>query len=335
MKTKIARRAFTLVEMLTVIGILAIVMAIVIPAVGMARRAARNADAKNLLGQVGNAVSSFSNDQRRMPGYFSARQMGSETNATHGLTMMENILIDLVGGVTTQAPVAGAIITVGPGPMAADQVVLDLAAMGSSTRSNTGAVSKGYLPMDAKRFVPQGVVSGAITDRNKRATTSADDHYFFPTLVDPFGQPVLAWMADDVPSTGPFTALNTSTSTAGAKYYWAQNAGFLDAQGLGKQGEDQRFVAGTSGSIISSAAGANALLSMAALLGNPASPVPGSIPVVPQAARAPILLQSAGADGVYMGARDRGGRPGVVNYTANQDPFIGGLFDDLIAGAGH
>jgi prepilin-type N-terminal cleavage/methylation domain-containing protein len=327
-------RAFTLIEMLTVIGILAILIAIIIPAVNGARNAARKADTRVQMTGVMQAVSAFQADNRRLPGYFSPRQMGSTLNATRGFTTMENMMIDLLGGVTTQAANGTTIITVGPGTTPQDQVVLDVSAMGSSTQNKSGTTTKSYIAFDAKRFVQQGVENGAVTNVNARVGSSPNDHYFIPTLVDPFGQPILAWMADDVPSAGAFADLNSSG--AGARFYQVQNAGFLNASNVGKAKKSQRYA--DSGSVLS---GDNSLTniqrSMEALLGNASQPDPSAPAATPRplAVRAPLVLHSAGLDGVYVGKLDKGARAGLVTYQANQDPFGGALFDDLIVTGGN
>ncbi len=56
------RSGFTLVELLTVIAIIAILMALLFPAVNAAKNAAKKASAKNDLTQLVNAVKSFYND---------------------------------------------------------------------------------------------------------------------------------------------------------------------------------------------------------------------------------------------------------------------------------
>lgn len=65
------RGAFTLVELLVVIGILAILAAIVLPAIQYAREASRRTACKNNLRQVALATKMYHDAKRRFPhGYF-------------------------------------------------------------------------------------------------------------------------------------------------------------------------------------------------------------------------------------------------------------------------
>ena len=87
--------------------------------------------------------------------------------------------------------------------------------MGSSTQSKSGVISKAYLPLDAKRFVPQGYdpTTGAALDQTRRLSAGPADLCYFPTLIDAFGQPILAWAADEVPAAGTNTiAFDNSTN---------------------------------------------------------------------------------------------------------------------------
>jgi prepilin-type N-terminal cleavage/methylation domain-containing protein len=337
---QLARRAFTLIELLTVIGILAIVIAIIIPAMNLARRAAKNADTRSTLSNLSQAISLFNNDKRHYPGYFGTREMGAATNASAagGFDTMSNIMLDLMGGVTTTA-VGGSVIAVGP---SATTVNVDLASFGATQQSGNGATVRGYFVPDGKKMVAQ---SGA------GQRFGGNQNNLLPSLVDAFGQPILAWAQDETPSDGAF-AVDAYTPATPAKFYWAQNAAFLKGgnspatgvTSLGKLAENQTFSAG-AGSLLSDTnttppmpatvpPTTGHITTMLALLGNPAAPDDVSA-TSPKSSRGPIILHAAGADGVFVGAQDRGGKSGVVKYTANQDSFNGPLFDDQIMAAGH
>jgi len=343
--TRLCRAAFTLVEMLTVLGILAIVIAIIIPVMGKARNAARNADTRTTLNTLGQAIASFNTDQRRLPGYFNAKLMGDPVNAsTYGWDGCGNLMLDLIGGITTQAQnVSAGIITVGPGNGAQSQVNVDLHALGATTQSKSGVVNRGYYTMDTKRFVAQNQPGQRF---------GGNDNALFPSLIDNFGQPILAWVSDEgANSSAAMSAIDASNANApnGARFYWASNAAFLNngpngVTALGRIGASQVYTnINRSGSLLSPANNNTApgdprnarVVTMDALLGNPASPSEPPAPIVPLAARGPIVLHSAGVDGVFLNGQDVGGRPGYVQYRANQDAFGGGLFDDIVYAAGH
>ena len=70
------QRGFTIVELLVVISIIATLVAILLPAVNMARESARNVKCKSNIRQLATATNSFQTRMRRYPGYRS--QLGSK-----------------------------------------------------------------------------------------------------------------------------------------------------------------------------------------------------------------------------------------------------------------
>ncbi len=347
---RMIRSAFTLIEMLTVIGILAILIVIILPAMGNARKAARLTDTRAQMSAIANAMSSFEMSERHRPGYFSPRYMASAINATtYGFTGMENAMLDLIGGYSTTAQ-AG-LIPIGPGGTpGVDQVFVDVGAMGATKQASNGTIARSYLAFDSKHFVAQSAPGQRIAG-NQNAQ--------LPVFIDTFGQPILAWFADEIGDSETLFAAENNLSLA--SFYWATNAGFLSATKLGKLGEDQAV-----NSMIGTRGNANVTIdtkpftartaSMMAMLANPAGtyrppnpmPPPPATLVMPTVARSSIVLQAAGPDGIYLGCGDRGGKvasatAGVTDprdprnfipFIPNRDPLSGGNFDDLVTGVG-
>lgn len=320
------RSAFSLVELLTVLGILALVLAIVIPVLGNARNAAKRAATQASQADIAGAISKYQIDNKRLPGYFSGVQMGSAENAAIGFTAMENVLLDLAGGTVGAAVplVAGSVIEVGP--TAANKVRVDLALIGSEKQTATGGKVGGYLNPDKKLLVAQPAAEG------KRFGTSSSE---MPVLVDNWGQPMLAWVENEsAPASAVFSAIDSSATKA--KFYWNSNAGFLSATKVGRLGENwsTRSVIGLPE--LQRAA------SLEGLLGNPAFPDRSATPK-PASARGPVLIQSSGYKGVLLDKEARGGKiasgpgggpPFQIKYVPNQDPIGGGFFDDVLTTAG-
>lgn len=320
------RRGFSLIEMMVVLGILAVVLGIVIPAVNAARTSARKAATQQTMSSLSQATNQFILDERRTPGYFSMRELASSENANRGFTAMDNLLLDLAGAITTQAPVNGngqpCDIANGPkvvaiGPTVANRVNVDLATYGS-TKQKAGVQTKGYLQVDTRNFKRQCTPSAR--------AGAVNDHLALPMIVDAFGDPILAWVQDEV--LAPNSAFASDNYTMRARFYWTTNKAFLQATSLGETKEDQTNA--TSGSLLN-LNNAAAFQSMEALLGSPASPNPTN-PAKAADARGKLVFHSAGHDGIYVGRKERGGKsapPSGLPYQQGRDYTSDGSFDDL------
>lgn len=316
------QRAFSLIELLVVIAIIGLVIALVIPAVGKVREAARTTETRTLVSQIHQAASAFQIDNRRVPGVFSAVEMGGADNAATGFSGMQNAMLDLAGGVVDRAP--GAVrqaeneIVVGPYAQAAKNVVVDLDLIGSG---------KGYFAPTGKFYQSQSGVGSRIGGTPGGTT----EHERLPEVVDRNGQPVLFWAMNDqasgdVQTIDDVVALSSAAAVP-ARCYWNQNAAFLsqEATAVGTLRVDQ---GGTNGRSMLGEYNNRRLDSMMAIMGNPNAPLASTITgqtaqldqVLPAQMRGSFVVHAAGKDGVYFSKSDSASR--LILDSGSAAPWI-------------
>ncbi|USO00059.1 MAG: hypothetical protein H6810_05195 [Phycisphaeraceae bacterium] len=349
-----ARRAFSIIELLTVIGIIALLIAILVPTLAGVRTAGRKAATQSLLTELVSAASKFELDNRRKPGYFAMSELGSETNFANGsgpgLTYMENALLELSG--------AGAVRTEGPsdnpdlwnGGNASDWVVVN--PTGDPSRDIwvkadlIGSDEGNYFLPDAGSLVHMRAdieqQLGTITSNQPNNASLPDG---LPDLVDSFETPVLAWIEDpSVPDTitDDHDFASPSSDVHTSKFYWTANGSMLSSHSLGEHGLSMELQPANGGSLIGVAAydlGEHPIEGvMAAMLGHPGYPDEATLhgggydDVFPKRARGGFIAHSAGADAMYLAADDkRAGRvlssgmvgPGSMDVRYGIDFFAG------------
>ncbi|MEL7473442.1 MAG: type II secretion system protein [Planctomycetota bacterium] len=320
---------FSLIELLVVILIIALVVAIIVPALGGAREAARSASTNQLMTNVANAAESFNLDRQRAPGYFTPKQMGSSDNIGAYFSAMQNVMLELAGGIVGEGGGENAAenrFLVGPRASAEqnDLVLVDLDRIGVESDGNNV-----YFRPDESSFVSmhpdvqdvpnrQGVFASVRNEGNLRV----------PSLIDSFGTPLLAWQRDTsvtgqafmpgasgIPNDAPLFARAASgrwddrSGRFDAYFYWASNAAFLQATAVGQKSIDQ-----AENSLYGSGIRPDDReRSLTAMLGHPGFPGVdlnasglSSEDIAPSAPRAPLMIHSAGRDGVYLGLQDAG-----------------------------
>lgn len=334
-------RAFSLIELLTVLFIISLVIAILIPAVGGARNSAKRAATMTMMTNLSQGARSFELDNRRLPGFFSPAEMGSDANADRGFTTMKNVLLDLAGGVTQAAQNTAQGIFGDVGPVQATAVTVDFGQIGAP--SGRGASnSKSYFSPDRNYFTAQN------GPNQLTATGMTDGNRNMPEVVDAWGTPILAWVADERPAAAgaaPGDGFSAITSTGPtAKFYWNSNAAVLSSVSTGRLGRSQVY---TDRAVKHSLLGAGRaadlrVKTMTGILGNPAFPKQG-VANLPAEPMGNFILHAAGADGFFLGSDDRGGKlaysdptagyTGAVRYQSGVDTKA--EFDDVIVSGGN
>lgn len=298
-------RGFSLIELLVVIAIIALIIGIVIPALGAARDLAKKSATSELITQIGSAAGMFKNDKRRTPGYFSAREMGSQENADRGMSGAENMMLDLAGGDAIRTSADATHVEVGP--KNAGRIYVDPDALGAGG-------SGSYFVAPPKYYVAQ--IEGTQQIATIAGHAGAEGARQLKDLVDAWGQPLLVWQADEATITAVSAIDDFSSLEADpvrpSRFYWNSNACFLKASSLGKKGQNQADTA--NGSILGTQrSNAERAASMGGLLGLPASvraedATASFNQMLPQTPRGGVVIQSAGTNGVYLGMKERGAR---------------------------
>jgi prepilin-type N-terminal cleavage/methylation domain-containing protein len=131
MRTRRRRPAFTLLEMLVVVGIIVLLVSILLPVVGSVRKTAYQTRSAALVAKLATAINNYYNDFKAYPGPLGDDQIDTTpiTPPIQGLSVKvtgsENLVLGLLGGLKIQAT-NGAIaydpMLVGKGPASLNQI---------------------------------------------------------------------------------------------------------------------------------------------------------------------------------------------------------------------
>lgn len=310
------RRGFTLVELLVVIGIIALLVGLLLPALAAVRVKGKITQTKSLMKNLGDAVDSFVLTHNRQPGALSARQHASDSNNYLEMSGTENALLELMGGLSPNGvdefDIAGVHVwrdDIGLGP------VID------------GAKYDSYFKPNARDlYYVKGQIGQADVDNN----LPQDGVIALPDLIDSFGAPIIFWSNSGSkpkglgkisgrPAVVAFNVQSGNTAQA-APYYYSSFQSYVNSPKLyvGSGGgspvdqHTQSYLA-ESGSSISGPA-----LQLAQAI--------ASHPTLDSVARGGYIMISAGKDLIYF-SKEQVDKPQDNNRWSDVDLK---RFDDIV-----
>lgn len=231
-----ARGGFTLVEILAVIGLIALLVGLLLPALGAVRDQARNSQTRMLMKRISEAADAYQAATFRYPGSLTERQLASDYRY-YEISSTENALLDLIGGrVSTR-----------DGNQPSDDcfkiagIEVDRHEIGQGRVVGT-AQHPAYLQFDPGEFAyvngqigQEHVAENGIPDCGTKA---------LPDIVDAWGTPVVFWRDSAAGSRssprGDYVVSYEATPMVRARFYWSVFQSYADSTELAVGGHGSR-----------------------------------------------------------------------------------------------
>lgn len=311
------RSGFSLVELMVVISIIAVLVGLLLVALGRVRTAAAKTRTQNTMRQFAAACDQFQQEYGRYPGVIPEPVLASLPN--NPLSTTENALLELMGGFRVLRPneagtpredefnaYTGTIIVVG----SAWRLRVDVNRIGEGPFID-GKANGPFLAPDENAF---GLVSG-------QALGASFNALELPDLLDDWGQPIIYLRR--LRSRGPLVP-DPDIPNDLPQFLIAGLDGYLKSTGLGELGRNQVYSSsGNPGGSILTDTLPDYLINYAYVLRHAAlgDSDPNEVRKT-STARGAYVLISAGPDGIFFSAQDGPGAPGDEVTALGGNPDI-------------
>ncbi len=322
-----ARVGFTLTEMLVVIGIIALLIGILLPALSAVQERARKTQTEKLLQEFGKACETFQQQFGFYPGIVPEAILAADPK----ISGTENAILHLCGGAVAQddpnyaaAQYSGwTVITFNGGTNGTFSIKINPTKVGEGPRIR-GVQYKSFFSPKADELAPvpgQGLTASG-------ADPYANDPFRLPDLVDAWGQPVI-YMRQMRPQGSSLVAgAQPSESIADCMFAFQPILPYINSVELGNLSQSQ-----STNSILRMTPPANQSATLAQIIRNVSYGAAGT----PNAGapRGAWVLISPGKDGIFFSRIDGPGSASapvveIVSATANpRGPYVVNEYDDV------
>lgn len=303
------RAAFTLTEMLVVIGIIALLVGILLPALSRVQAQARRTETQNLMQEFAKACENFQQQFGFYPGIVPEAILSRDPK----ISGTENALLHLCGGAIPEddpnyASSTWTEVVFNGGSAGNFRIKLNTFQSGGLTYTRIGEGPRIRGTQYKSFFSPKGSDLVAIKGQGIGATAQTQDPYNIPDLIDSWGQPIVYLRQMRENGSTLVRGVTTAESLNDAMFAYGGIRPYTESAELGELGANQ------ADSVLNSAAAARRNATLAQIIRNVSYGPVGGTSANPDAPnqgqkRGAIALFSAGPDGVYFSKFDGIGSP--------------------------